>query len=109
MEANIPLTDIPLRHFYPMLKKDALGWRREYKRNLFEVLLPSLVIWMLVIIRLQVKVQNNPSHYKMDNYITFLGPWSTPYHTGISKDKVPTPGKYNDDMLAADMEIGMSM
>ena len=45
----------------------------------------------------------------MENYITFLGPWSTPLHTGISNDKVPTEGKYNDDITAADMQIGMSM
>ena len=56
VEMNIPFTDIPLRHYYSMLKKDSIGWRRQWKRNMFEVLFPSLVIWMLVIIRLQVKV-----------------------------------------------------
>lgn len=56
VETNIPFTDIPLRHFYSMLKKDWIGWRRQWKRNMFEVLFPSLVVWMLVIIRLQVKV-----------------------------------------------------
>jgi hypothetical protein len=28
IEADIPLTDIPVRHFYSMLKKDWIGWRR---------------------------------------------------------------------------------
>lgn len=59
---------------------------------MFEVIFPSIVIWMLVIIRLQVKVQNNPSHWNMQHYITFLGPWSTPYHTGVAKDKISAPG-----------------
>lgn len=45
----------------------------------------------------------------MENYITFLGPWSTPLHTGIAKDKVPTPGMYNDQITAADMQIGMAL
>ena len=109
VEANLPFTDIPARHFYSMLKKDQLGWRRQWKRNMFEVLFPSLVIWMLVIIRLQVKVQNNASHWRMENYITFLGPWSTPLHTGVAKDKVPTPGQYNDEISAADMQQGMAL
>ena len=28
VEQQIPFTDIPLRHFYSMLKKDSIGWRR---------------------------------------------------------------------------------
>jgi hypothetical protein len=51
-EKNIPLTDIPVRHFYSMLKKDAIGWRRTWKRAMFEILFPSLVIWLMVVIRL---------------------------------------------------------
>jgi hypothetical protein len=45
----------------------------------------------------------------MANYITFLGPWSTPYHTGLAQDKTPTAGMYNEDIAAADMQIGMAL
>jgi hypothetical protein len=54
-EKKLPCTDIPLRHFYAMLKKDALGWRRTWKRAMFEILLPSFVVWVMVIIRAKVK------------------------------------------------------
>lgn len=45
----------------------------------------------------------------MENYITFLGPWSTPLHTGISDTKEGTPGMYNEQISAADMQMGMAM
>ena len=37
-----------------MLKKDAIGWRREFKKNMFEIPFPSLVIVALIIVRANV-------------------------------------------------------
>ena len=38
-----------------MLKKDAIGWRREFKKNMFEILFPALVVVALIIVRANVK------------------------------------------------------
>ena len=109
VEKCIAFTDIPVRHFYAMLKKDAIGWRRTWKRAMFEVLFPSIVVWLLVIIRLQVKVQKIESPYTLTNYITFIGPWSTPFHAGVTKKKGHIDGMYNEKLSNNDMHIGLSM
>jgi hypothetical protein len=109
IEENLPFTDIPVRHFYAMLKKDSIGWKRTWKRNMFEIIFPSIIVWLLVIIRLQVKAEREDSKWNLDQYITFVGPWSTPFHSGISQHKEPVGGMYNDKISNHDMQIGVSM
>mgnify|MGYP000412039519 CR=1 FL=1 len=98
VEQCIACTDIPVRHFYAMIKKDAIGWRRQWKRAMFEIIFPSIVILMLGIVRLRVKPERADSYWHLDGHLTFVGPWSTPYHTGLTKDKTPAEGMYNDEI-----------
>lgn len=103
-EKKIPCTDIPKRHFYAMLKKDAIGWRRTWKRAMFEVLLPSIVIWIMIIIRSKVKLEKRDSNWYLPNYSTMVSPWATPKGLGLSDGiKVPE-GDYGEGVTNADME-----
>lgn len=97
VDRKLPCTDIPLRHFYAMLKKDALGWRRTWKRAMFEILLPSIVIWIMVIIRQKVVQIKNENHWDLPQYATFVTPWSTPKGTGLSDGiKIPEGELYGE-------------
>ena len=51
VDKRIPCTDIPIRHFYAMLKKDYLLWVRTWRRMLFEIAFPALIFVVLAVIR----------------------------------------------------------
>ena len=51
---TIPCTDIPVRHFKAMLKKEKISWKRNYKRSLLEVSVPCIMYVVLAVIRVFV-------------------------------------------------------
>ena len=52
---TIPCTNIPVRHFKAMLKKEQISWKRNYKRSLLEVSVPCIMYVVLSIVRIFIQ------------------------------------------------------
>jgi hypothetical protein len=80
---KIPCTNIPIRHFTAMLRKDYLLWIRTWRRMLIEVLLPITIFLILVIIRKNIPVKTTPLGRDLTRYMVSLGPFANPERLGL--------------------------
>jgi hypothetical protein len=79
----IPFTDIPIRHFKAMLKKDALLWIRSWRRMAFEIAFPMFVFFIIAAIRKFIPSQKeNGTH--LGYQTVSIGPFARPERVGIA-------------------------
>ena len=84
VDKRIPLTDIPIRHFQAMLKKDALLWIRSWRRMAFEIFFPVMIFVVIAIIRINIPIQIEVSNQMLENHMIPLSSLPTPERIGIA-------------------------
>ena len=108
IDKRIPLTDIPIRHFKAMLKKDIILWTRSWRRMAFEIVFPILIFVVIAVIRKHIPVKISDSHNDLTRYIAPLSPLATPERVGISGWKDDNETVFNSTLLIKDQQLILS-
>ena len=94
LPSRIPLTDIPFRHFWAILKRDFIIWKRSWRRMAFEILFPTVIVVIMIAIRLSIPVNIEEYKRSLKWYSCSLEALSRPERMGLV-----TPSNRTETMI----------
>lgn len=81
--SRLPCTDIPFRHFWAILKRDLIVWKRSWRRMAFEIIFPTAIVVVMIAIRLSIPVHTEEYKRSLKWYSCSLEALSRPERMGM--------------------------